>query len=52
MKSGGSASATPRSSDPEPLTAVTFIRGVVGKEAELKKELLALAGPTAPSPAA
>jgi quinol monooxygenase YgiN/quercetin dioxygenase-like cupin family protein len=50
MKSGGSASANPGSLNPDLLTAVTFIRGVVGKEEELKKELLALAGPTRAEP--
>jgi quinol monooxygenase YgiN/quercetin dioxygenase-like cupin family protein len=32
------------------LTAVTFIRGVAGKEGELRRELLALTGPTRAEP--
>ncbi len=34
----------------EVLTAVTFIRGMEGREEELKRELLALAGPTRAEP--
>jgi quinol monooxygenase YgiN len=36
----------------DPLTAVTFIRGVPGKEAELERELLALTAPTRAEPGA
>lgn len=37
---------------PDPLTAVTFIRGVPGREAELQQELLALTAPTRAEPGA
>ncbi|MCI0587137.1 MAG: antibiotic biosynthesis monooxygenase [Planctomycetes bacterium] len=35
---------------PEPLTALTFITGLPGKEEELRRELLALAAPTRAEP--
>jgi quinol monooxygenase YgiN/quercetin dioxygenase-like cupin family protein len=37
---------------PDPLTAVTFIRGVPGREGELQRELLALTAPTRAEPGA
>jgi quinol monooxygenase YgiN/quercetin dioxygenase-like cupin family protein len=39
-----------QAADPSALTAVTFIRGAVGKESEVKQELLALTAPTRAEP--
>ena len=42
--------AAQKTSDPNWLTAVTFIKGLEGKEEELKRELLALSAPTRAEP--
>jgi quinol monooxygenase YgiN len=44
------AEAGQETSEDEWLTAVTFIRGAVGKEEELKRELLSLTAPTRAEP--
>ncbi len=46
----GQASSGQKPADADLLTAVTFIRGLEGKEEELKQELLALSGPTRAEP--
>ena len=43
---GAAQSAGPSAADAEMITAVTLIRGIEGKEEELKNELLALSAPT------
>jgi quinol monooxygenase YgiN/quercetin dioxygenase-like cupin family protein len=50
MKKPLHAAAGPAGHDPEWLTAITFVKGIVGKEDELKQELLALAAPTRAEP--
>ena len=42
--------AAQKTADPNWLTAVTFIKGLEGKEEELKRELLSLAAPTRAEP--
>jgi len=53
LKAAGTRSASLGAAAPEAadlLTAVTFIRGVAGKEEELRRELLALTAPTRAEP--
>lgn len=50
MKGTPSASSKPDAAQAEWLTAVTLIRGIEGKEDELKRELLTLSAPTRAEP--
>jgi quinol monooxygenase YgiN len=50
LKTPPSSETGQRMTEDDWLTAVTFIRGVVGKEEELKRELLALSAPTRAEP--
>jgi quinol monooxygenase YgiN/quercetin dioxygenase-like cupin family protein len=50
LKTSPPAATGQRMPEEEWLTAVTFIRGVIGKEEELKRELLALSAPTRTEP--
>ncbi len=50
MKSQPAKAKMPDELGDEVLTAVTFIRGIEGKEEELKRQLLALAAPTRAEP--
>ncbi len=50
LKNSSAAKDTAKTSTDDLLTAVTFIRGIEGKENELKEELLAIAAPTRAEP--